>query len=143
MHAMRQTLRLAVLAATVWMLVLPAGARADDGGRAAGEKSPLVVHEWGTFTNFSGSSGIQLEFRPLLDSDLPAFVHDRALQSINPITLLLLKNAYSARQRMETPVTYFYTDRSREVDVRVDFPKGLLTEFYPPVRKMGPAFDIK
>jgi hypothetical protein len=41
---------------------------------------------------------------------------------------------------METPVMYFYTDRPREVDVRVDFPQGLLTEFYPPVREMGPDY---
>ena len=41
---------------------------------------------------------------------------------------------------METPVTYFYTDRERVVDVTVGFPKGLLTEFYPPVRMMFPVF---
>ena len=40
---------------------------------------------------------------------------------------------------METPVTYFYTDRPRDVDVNVRFPLGLLTEFYPPVRTLGPA----
>ena len=44
---------------------------------------------------------------------------------------------------METPVTYFYTDKLREVNVKVGFPKGLLTEFYPPVRKMLPEFDPK
>jgi hypothetical protein len=42
---------------------------------------------------------------------------------------------------METPVTYFYTDRIRTVNVRVAFPQGLLTEFYPPVREMLPRFD--
>src|SRR5260221_10876078 len=39
---------------------------------------------------------------------------------------------------METPVTYFYTDEPALVDVRVDFPKGLLTEFYPPPVQMAP-----
>jgi hypothetical protein len=42
---------------------------------------------------------------------------------------------------METPVTYFYTDRIRSVDVRVEFPDGLLTEFYPPVRELRPVID--
>ncbi len=28
----------------------------------------LVVHEWGTFTNFSGSDGVKLEYRPLIDT---------------------------------------------------------------------------
>src|SRR6188768_2264107 len=82
----------------------------------------LIVHEWGTFTNYSGANGVQLEFRPLLDGELPAFVFDRAIQSRNPFG----KSLYVARQRMETPVTYFYTDRPRDVDVKVAFPKGLL-----------------
>lgn len=42
---------------------------------------------------------------------------------------------------METPITYFYTDRVRRVKVAVDFPKGLLTEFYPPVRSMMPPVN--
>ena len=37
---------------------------------------------------------------------------------------------------METPVTYFYTDVPRTVNVRVDFPEGLLTEWYPAVEKL-------
>jgi hypothetical protein len=123
---------------------LAANAAGGDNVRKADEgENPgrLVVHEWGTFTNFSGSNGLQLEFRPLLDSDLPAFVYDRAMQSTNPFIALLSKKSYVARQRMETPVTYFYTDRPRTVEARVDFPQGLLTEFYPPVRQMGPAFE--
>jgi hypothetical protein len=40
---------------------------------------------------------------------------------------------------METPVTYFYTDRPMKVQARVDFPAGLLTEFYPPIKKMAPV----
>jgi hypothetical protein len=100
----------------------------------------LVMHEWGTFTTFSGSDGIFLEFRPLADevNDLPAFVVNRASGSL---ASRLSKSRIRGRVRMETPVTYFYTDRIREVNVRVDFPDGLLTEFYPPVRQMLPAFD--
>ncbi|HIK92924.1 MAG TPA: hypothetical protein EYG03_13225, partial [Planctomycetes bacterium] len=41
----------------------------------------LVVHEWGTFTNFSGSDGVKLEYRPLVDNDLPDFVLDRGMQA--------------------------------------------------------------
>jgi hypothetical protein len=36
--------------------------------------------------------------------------------------------------RMETPVIYFYSPRQEKIDVRVDFPKGLITEWYPPAR---------
>ena len=34
----------------------------------------LVVHEWGTFTSFAGSDGVNLEFRPLVTNDLPPFM---------------------------------------------------------------------
>lgn len=102
-------------------------------------ESKLIVHEWGTFTSFSGSDGVKLEFRPLVDNDLPSFVLDRSRQSglMNPFRKLSL----SVLQRMETPVIYFYTDREREVRVRVRFPKGLLTEFFPPVESQEPSFQ--
>jgi hypothetical protein len=90
---------------------------------------PLIVHEWGTFTSYSGSDGGRLEFRPLFDDDLPGFVQDR---STNSGLDLLSKVSYRALVRMETPITYFYTKQPREVCVRVGFPEGLLTEFYPP-----------
>jgi hypothetical protein len=142
MRAMQRGLLVAGLLAIGLALFQFSGTYGGDSGRGPGGAAPatdkLIVHEWGTFTNFSGSNGIQLEFRPLLDGELPPFVHDRTLQTFG-----YAKGLFIARQRMETPVTYFYTDRPREVDVRVDFPRGLLTEFYPPVRKMGPAYDGK
>lgn len=99
----------------------------------------FVVHEWGTFTSVSGADGVRLEFRPLVDSDLPDFVLNRPRQAgiAAPIGSKL---DYRVFQRMETPVTYFYTDRDREVRVKVGFPSGLLTEFYPPVATMKPDF---
>jgi len=104
----------------------------------------LVVHEWGTFTTFSGSDGVILDFRPLAQeySDLPSYVLDRANSSGSQISIFA-KRRLRARVRMETPVTYFYTNRVRQVNVKVEFPKGLLTEFYPPVNEMLPAFDPK
>src|SRR4051812_11643704 len=112
------------------------------------DSSQFIVHEWGTFTSFAGSDGISLEFRPLATSDLPAFVYDRARQAnlfvqrfdAGDRSVSTTKATVRSLQRMETPVTYFYTDRERVVDVSVGFPKGLLTEFYPPVRVMFPIF---
>lgn len=105
-------------------------------------RGKLIVHEWGTFTTFSGSDGVFLDFRPLANevSDLPSFVLDRANSSG---VAVFTKKKLRGRVRMETPVTYFYTDEIRDVEVRVDFPKGLLTEYYPPVKKMMPPFDPK
>ena len=109
--------------------------------------SNFIVHEWGTFTSFSGSDGISLDFRTLVDSDLPGFVIDRPKQAflcerrdVAYTRGLASKGGIISRQRMETPVTYFYTDKERIVDVTVEFPKGLLTEFYPPVRQFGPTY---
>lgn len=100
----------------------------------------LIVHEWGTFTSFSGSDGVRLEFRPLADEDLPPFVLDRFLQAGIPHPFT--KSQLRVRLRMETPITYFYTERERDVNVRVRFPQGLLTEFYPPVARMQPKFTF-
>ncbi len=114
---------------------------AKSGPAASGESGPFIVHEWGTFTSISGSDGVRLEFRPLINNDLPEFVTNRAWQAgraPNPF----LKWSIRSFQRMETPVTYFYTDHEREVSVKVGFPKGLLTEFYPPVATMKPDFNF-
>lgn len=106
---------------------------------SARDSGKLIVHEWGTFTSFSGSNGVQLDFRPLLNEDLPYFVFDREQQSGIPN---FTKSRYSARIRMETPVTYFYTDVERTIRASVGFPKGLLTEFYPPVEAMTPKYNL-
>lgn len=98
----------------------------------------LIMHEWGTFTSFSGSNGVQLDFRPLINEDLPDFVFDRRMQARVPN---LTKGRIRAQIRMETPVTYFYTDEERTIRAKVDFPNGLLTEFYPPVVAMSPPYD--
>lgn len=101
----------------------------------------LVVHEWGTFTTFAGSGGGQLEFRANVEGELPYFVYNRARQAGvwgNPFQKRLIYGSV----RMETPVTYFYTDQIQSVDVSVQFPNGKLTEFYPPVRTMSPPFSI-
>jgi hypothetical protein len=100
--------------------------------------SRLIVHEWGTFTTFSGSNGVHLDFRPLRDQELPLFVMDRARQDG---FLWFGKGRLKTRVRMETPVTYFYTDVERKVSVDVEFPQGMLTEFYPPVREQAPRFN--
>jgi len=43
--------------------------------------------------------------------------------------------------RMETPVIYFYSPQRTRVSVKVDFPDGLVTEWYPPASvDHGPVF---
>lgn len=85
----------------------------------------LVAHEWGTFTSFAGSDGTQVGFRPD-NSALPGFVY-RTKGEVSKEGLLLRAGTVS----LETPVVYFYTDRETKASVRVDFPKGWVTEWYP------------
>src|SRR2546423_10641655 len=56
------------------------------------------------------------------------------------LTLSGIKCAFRTRQRMETPVIYFYSDTERAVDVTVKFPQGLVTEWFPQVREIGPSW---
>jgi hypothetical protein len=49
---------------------------------------------------------------------------------------------------METPVIYFYTDRDTRVSVKVDFPRGWITEWYPfahgaPITDQKPGDSIR
>ncbi len=127
---MRYLLSAAILAVAGWLNFSPA------------PETPLVVHEWGTFTSFSDSKGELVSFRPLVANRLPGFVFDRQRQHGSPDEFFLTKPSVWAKQRMETPVTYFYTDRPRDVNVSVDFPQGFLTEFYPPVRKLLPPAEL-
>jgi hypothetical protein len=83
--------------------------------------SDLVTHEWGTFTSVAGADGAPLAWAPLIGPpDLPCFV-----ETIGPA------KAFTGLVRMETPVLYFYAPRPVTLSVRVDFPKGWITEWYP------------
>lgn len=87
-----------------------------------------IAHEWGTFTSVQGADGVQMEWNPLLGTDLPNFVYD--LRRTN-IEYALSKSAFRGRQRMETPVIYFHSGEVFNVDVEVRFPQGTVTEWYP------------
>jgi len=43
--------------------------------------------------------------------------------------------------RMETPVLYFYPSREMELNVRVDFPQGTITEWYPKAFETSAGID--
>ena len=90
----------------------------------------FVAHEWGTFTSVQGADGIQLEWNPFVPAELPKFVYGQPHRRVGAG---VLKGELIARQRMETPVIYFYSDTPRTVDVTVNFPDGKVTEWYPQV----------
>jgi hypothetical protein len=94
----------------------------------------LIVHEWGTFTSVAAGNGTPAEWNALgCKDDLPGFVNDRGFRNT--------KALISGTVRMETPVLYFYSQHELEASVKVSFPNGLITEWYPTadyqVRKNG------
>jgi hypothetical protein len=86
--------------------------------------SGFVVHEWGTDTIVVGSDGSLQRGLHHEEEDLPGFVYDRLKAGV-------LEGSTSVAVKMETPVTYFYSDVPRTVNVAVDFPKGVFTQWYP------------
>jgi hypothetical protein len=108
------------IAATCFLTIVAWGAFAAIA--AAKDPKEFVVHEWGTFSSFSGSDGAYLKFVPD-DRDLPSFV--------NHIYHYIKGGLPDAFVSLETPVLYFYSDRDRTASVRVDFPRGRMTDWYP------------
>jgi hypothetical protein len=96
----------------------------------AADKADYVAHEWGTFTSVQGADGVQIDWNPLLRTELPKFVYDRS-RLRGAAAVLLSKTGLIARQRLETPVIYFYSKNELTVDVTVKFPEGSVTEWYP------------
>lgn len=96
-------------------------------------KSPdLVVHEWGTFTSVAAQDGRSLIWRPLnVESDLPSFVYSVDKGDTWRGLRYPSKSGLAVRVRMETPVLYFYAQEEVSVAVKVRFPSGRITEWYP------------
>ena len=119
-------------ALTLWSLSGALSAATDD----------PRLHEWGTFTSFQGADGVQLAWTPSIKTDLPDFVHSRnaANGGLRNVTLRDTgsKGELSGFTRMETPVIYLYSQAGRVLDVRVQFPNGLITEWYPQATRVGP-----
>jgi len=86
--------------------------------------SQLIMHEWGTFTSFSAANGVPVSFTPN-NTDLPPFVYSP------PSDTKAARLSQGGLVSMETPVIYFYTDKETRVSVKVDFPRGWITEWYP------------
>lgn len=103
------------------------------GTSAQAKETDLVVHEWGTFTSIAGKNGVALDWRPLNGaSDLPKFVYtEKGSGGYRGTHNGSGGKGVIAKVRMETPVIYFYTPKELDVSVRVAFPEGKITEWYP------------
>lgn len=113
------------------------------GGSGASDPEPgfarypghgFIVHEWGTDTIVVGSDGSLQRGLHHEEEDLPSFVYDR----IKAATLIGDMPSPSVTIKMETPVTYFYSDHALDVKAKVEFPKGVFTQWYPNVNWFQP-----
>ncbi len=95
--------------------------------------TPVIVHEWGTFTSVAADDGTAVQWVPRqAPSELPCFVERLQLQ---------IKGYLPGTVRMETPVLYFYAQAQTSVDVGVRFRQGLLTEWYPKAQATPTSLD--
>jgi hypothetical protein len=78
----------------------------------------------------NGSDGISLDGMYHEEHALPSFVHARSKDQLR-LPMSLLKG--------ETPVIYFYTRQPSRVQVDVDFPTGLWTQWYPQATTVSPG----
>ncbi len=86
------------------------------------DRLDVTAHEWGTFTSVAGDDGMPVPwFSYTGPLDLPCFVYNFGGSKI------LIRGTV----RMETPVLYFYGSRESSVNVKVSFPQGTITEWYP------------
>lgn len=95
-------------------------------------RNDLIVHEWGTFLAMQGADGMALDGMYHEEHALPGFVHARSRDQLQ---------LPSVNLKGETPVVYFYTPVREEVTVRVRFPRGLWTQWYPQASQVGPALE--
>lgn len=122
--------------------------------RSADGAAPLIVHEWGTFTELQNDAGTSLGGINTDDEPVPSFVHRVShgllAQTYNiphDFRLLLSKgvplNYTRATMRMETPVVYFYPPNTQETpltaDVSVAFRGGWISEYYPNAEADAPG----
>jgi hypothetical protein len=113
-------------------------------GSAGNPDSGLTVHEWGTFTTIADGAGGSEPWSPLGGvSDLPCFVsHLNGVQYKEAPQIPNTPLTQMVTVRMETPVLYFYSPRKTTVSVGVDFPRGLITEWYPQASKVSPGSQL-
>ncbi|MEP6653401.1 MAG: hypothetical protein ABJA82_08590 [Myxococcales bacterium] len=118
------------------------GAGTSTGAGATSGSANLTVHEWGTFTSVNNSAGALMEGLHHEEEALPLFVYGRAKVASGGTAITggksLEAQPTGVTQKLETPVLYFYGTGIPSVRVRVDFPKGVLSEWYPNAAMFGP-----
>ena len=124
-----------------------------------GLSDAFVVHEWGTFTSLQDHTGACITGMHHDDAPLPPFVYfegyvpgrrggdpltpkDSAPNKATGADLTPAFPLSEPTQRMETPVIYVHSAQARAVTVRVNFPFGLITQWFPDVAALTPQGPV-
>lgn len=105
----------------------------------AGPLSAYTLHEWGTFTTVAGSDGVLLEGLDREEAPLPRFTYSHyGLENGNmprlngrPVKGMMRRPLAGVTVKMETPVIYFHSDQAFDVNVKVGFTGGTISQWYP------------
>ncbi len=122
----------APLQKTLMATLLPAFIASAAFAASAGDPG-LTVHEWGTFTSLSASDGRPLGGLYVDASRLPAFVYGVPFFNFDASQdgWASLDKLRHVTVKMETPVLYFYAQQETDVDVKVRFNGGTISQWYP------------
>jgi hypothetical protein len=102
------------------------------GAARSADAKGLIVHEWGTFTTLSASDGRPLGGLYVDASRLPAFVHGIPYFNYDSAAgWAPLSQLRHVTVKMETPVLYFYSPSAVDVEVKVGFQGGTISQWYP------------
>jgi hypothetical protein len=116
--------------------------------------SAMEVHEWGTFTSLVDEKGVEQSGMYHEEVGLPGFVYGLRAQgaagqlggqekcappgrpskcafSTDKEFVPFNEFNTAVTQKMETPVIYFYGDKGEVAHVEVDFPEGMISQWFP------------
>jgi hypothetical protein len=98
----------------------------------------LRVQEWGTYTSVQASDGHALGGVHHEDERLPAWVHRR---DWGPDAYYVEMLPEEPLQQLETPVLYFWSAKATPVHVTVEFPRGVVGQWYPAAETFAPELQ--
>ncbi len=114
---------------------------------------PCVIHEWGTFTVLQDEAGNTLQGVNINEESLPRFTHrlypalikesGSRMPNLGRRSKGLPSSFSAATMRMETPIIYIYPPNGEptNIDVRVRFQGGWISEWFPNAEVDSPGFD--
>lgn len=99
--------------------------------------SGVEAHEWGTFTSMADWDGNALEGLHHTEEPLPKFVYQRGRGHYSTKGAESMPSGVT--QKLETPVIYFYSANPIAMHAAVQFPHGVVSEWFPDAHGFTPS----